>query len=123
MVEPLEYPQFISLVKSVDVILTDSGGVQEEAAYFGKPLVVLRNETERSELLEDAIVRISGYDPTHIFTCTRQFLNIEHPPNRNVCVFGDGNAADRIIGVLYRWEKKRSPLLPFQDEFHLEKQS
>lgn len=119
VIEPLTYPQFLGLVKSADVLLTDSGGIQEEAAYLNKPIVILRNETERGELLEGRMAKVSGYDPALIYEDTRQFLEtgIARIGVSKSCVFGDGKSSERIITALKNWKEKKNSLLSLEEEF------
>ena len=62
MIEPLDYPHFVRLLDMCHLVLTDSGGVQEEAPALAKPVLVLRNETERPEAVEAGVVKLVGPD-------------------------------------------------------------
>ncbi len=66
LTQPLSYPKFLTLISRASVVLTDSGGVQEEAAYFGKRTLVLRNVSERADGFTRGYVRVVGTQPTHI---------------------------------------------------------
>lgn len=95
-----DYPSFIYLMTHASVILTDSGGIQEEAVYLEKQVLLLRNSTERPEALETGWVRLVGLDPTNIVNETLSCLNsnthINAPaPGRQP--YGDGHAAHRIV--------------------------
>lgn len=106
LIEPLNYREFVHLMNASDLILTDSGGVQEEALSMGTPLLVLREVTERPETLESGIARMTGTDPEKIASAAAELLalaavddldrNIENP-------FGDGRAAERIVDILDRF--------------------
>ncbi len=101
--EPLDYRSFISVMRRVQLILTDSGGIQEEAPSIGVPVVVLRNETERVEAIESGLVAIAGLDPKEIVEKSLQFL--KKPPENvmnNSNPYGDGKASRRIVSILLK---------------------
>ena len=99
LIEPQEYVQFVDLLRRADLILTDSGGIQEEAPSLGKPVLVLREKTERQEALEAGTARLVGTNPDRIVSAALMALsnkgprtavsNLENP-------FGDGHACGRI---------------------------
>ncbi|MEX0723941.1 MAG: UDP-N-acetylglucosamine 2-epimerase (non-hydrolyzing) [Gracilimonas sp.] len=96
---PLEYLPFLHVLGKADLILTDSGGIQEEAAALGKPILVLRNETERHELIEAGLGELVGTDKTKIIERAKEILKSENqlkPSN----IFGDGTAAIKIRNIL-----------------------
>ena len=101
--EPLEYPVFLGLLARARVVWTDSGGVQEEAAALGRPCLVLRNRTERTEGLTCGAALLVGTRPEPLLEQTRQLL---HDPQRwrqmaaAPCPYGDGRAAERIAAVV-----------------------
>ena len=64
---PLDYVSFVCLIKASSLILTDSGGIQEEAPYLGKAVMVLREKTERPEMLKSGLVKVIGTRPENIF--------------------------------------------------------
>jgi UDP-N-acetylglucosamine 2-epimerase (non-hydrolysing) len=100
---PLEYLQLVHLMKRSRLILTDSGGIQEEAPALGVPVLVLREVTERPEAVESGNVRLVGSDRQRIVTEARRLLDDprEHERMaRAVNPYGDGHAAERIVGVL-----------------------
>ena len=106
MVDALDMAAFIALMKQADVILTDSGGVQEEALYLGKPLLILREATERVEALDAGLARLVGVDEDRIVNAILAELDrpaAERPRDRNVLPYGDGHAADRIARYLQDW--------------------
>lgn len=96
-VEPVDYLSFIQLESNARLIMTDSGGVQEEACILGVPCVTLRDNTERPETIEVGANLIAGTDPKKILECARAMMkkkrNWKNP-------FGDGKAGERIIDVL-----------------------
>jgi UDP-N-acetylglucosamine 2-epimerase (non-hydrolysing) len=103
LIEPLEYLPFIALMEASWLVLTDSGGVQEEAPALGCPVLVLRNTTERPEAVESGVARLVGTDPDAILRAALDLL--QHPDRRaemarRVSPFGDGHAARRIADVL-----------------------
>lgn len=96
---PFDYLSFLHIIKKADLLLTDSGGIQEEATALGKPVVVLRNETERNELIESGLGKLVGSDKSLIIKESEAFL--ENPDELNPSqIFGDGNAAARIAKVI-----------------------
>lgn len=97
LADPLDYPTFVQAMLRSDLILTDSGGVQEEGATLGKRLLVLRESTERPEGLADAGVRLVGTDAEALLAAALDMLNLPpapHPVPR-IC-YGDGRACERI---------------------------
>lgn len=101
--EPLDYLPFVAAMKRAYLILSDSGGVQEEAPALGKPVLVLRHETERPEAVEEGVVKLVGTDFNAIVSEAQQLLDDEtayHAIARCVSPYGDGHAAERIVKVL-----------------------
>jgi UDP-N-acetylglucosamine 2-epimerase (non-hydrolysing) len=99
LVPPLGLAAFVHAMRRADLILTDSGGVQEEAATLGTPALVLREATERIEGLATGIARMVGADPVRIVREAGSLL--DHPPCRTPSpVYGDGRAAARIADAL-----------------------
>lgn len=106
LLDPLEYHVFVQLMDMSYLILTDSGGLQEEAPSLGKPVLVLRDETERPEAVEAGTVQVIGTDCEAIVNETRKLL--EDPEEyqrmaRAVNPYGDGRASQRIVEALLRW--------------------
>jgi len=100
---PLDYAPFIAAMKRAYIILTDSGGVQEEAPALGKPVLVLRDETERPEAVELGVVKLVGSNKDRIVEETQRLLDDEpayHAMARGVSPYGDGHAAERITKTL-----------------------
>lgn len=101
--EPLDYAPFIAAMKRAYIILTDSGGVQEEAPALGKPVLVLREETERPEAVEEGVVKLVGPNYERIVSEAQRLLDDESAylaMARGVSPYGDGHAAERIVGTL-----------------------
>lgn len=101
--EPLDYAPFIAAMKRAYIILTDSGGVQEEAPALGKPVLVLRDETERPEAVEEGVVKLVGPNFERIVDETQRLLDDESAYGamaRGVSPYGDGHAAERIVKTL-----------------------
>ncbi|MBS0358269.1 MAG: UDP-N-acetylglucosamine 2-epimerase (non-hydrolyzing) [Proteobacteria bacterium] len=101
--EPFDYGTFIALMKQSYLILSDSGGIQEEVTALGKPLLILRENTERPEALNTGITQLVGTDPKAILDATSQLLTdkafYESIAKVN-CVYGDGLASKRIVEIL-----------------------
>lgn len=103
--EPLAYVPFVAAMKAAHLILSDSGGVQEEAPALGKPVLVLRTETERPEAVAEGVVRLVGTSFETIVDATCRLLDDEAAyaaMARGVSPYGDGHAAERIVAVLRR---------------------
>ena len=103
LIEPLEYAQFCSLMKKSHIILTDSGGVQEEAPSLGKPVLVLRDTTERPEAIEYGTVKLVGTDKEKIVLTVEKLLKDEaeyKKMSEAINPYGDGLASKRIVDVL-----------------------
>lgn len=103
LIEPMDYVPFVALMQRAHVILTDSGGIQEEAPALGKPVFVMRNVTERPEAVEAGVVRLVGTNRQRIveaveavFRDPTEYAIMSHARNP----YGDGLAAQRIAGVL-----------------------
>jgi UDP-N-acetylglucosamine 2-epimerase (non-hydrolysing) len=97
LIEPVDYLGFLQLESNAKLILTDSGGIQEEACILGIPCVTLRDNTERPETIEVGANILAGTSPDRILDCTDHMLKSktewEHP-------FGDGTAAKKIVDIL-----------------------
>ncbi len=103
LIKPLEYAQFCSLMKKSCIILTDSGGVQEEAPSLGKPVLVLRDTTERPEAIEYGTVKLVGTDKNKIINSVEELLHNEQEYKKMsdaINPYGDGHASERIVNVL-----------------------
>ena len=103
LIPPLSYPDFVFAMKQSWAILTDSGGVQEEAPGLGKPVLVMRDTTERPEAVEAGTVKLVGADKSKIIEGVSNLLNSSALYAQMSCAhnpYGDGNAVDRIIAKL-----------------------
>jgi UDP-N-acetylglucosamine 2-epimerase (non-hydrolysing) len=103
LVAPVGYPQLVAWLREARIVLTDSGGLQEEAPTFGKPVLVLRDRTERPEGLEKGVARLVGTDEMRIFEEAERLLTDETAYRAMAEAgnpYGDGRAADRIAGLL-----------------------
>ena len=101
--EPLDYRQLLTCLGRCRFVLTDSGGIQEEAPAFGKPVLVMRDVTERPEGVEAGIARLVGTDGERIFAAAAQLLESPQAHARMARAanpYGDGKAAERIAAVL-----------------------
>ncbi len=110
LIEPLEYVDFANLMSKCYLIMTDSGGIQEEAPALGKPVMVLRTETERPEAVEAGTVKLAGIDKETIFSIASKLVNdneayekMAHAANP----YGDGEACARILERIFDWGKTR----------------
>ena len=102
-IEPLEYLSFVYLMEKSTIILTDSGGIQEEAPSLGKPVLVMRNTTERPEALEAGTVKLVGTDYDKIMNEVSVLLDDQtsyEKMSKAVNPYGDGFACSRICNVL-----------------------
>ena len=103
MIDPLDYPHFVRLLDMCELVLTDSGGVQEEAPSLGKPVLVMRETTERPEGVAAGTARLVGTDPAQIVTEIFSLLDDKaaySAMSRAHNPFGDGKAAQRIAKVI-----------------------
>ncbi len=103
LIEPLEYRSFVQLMSKCYLILTDSGGVQEEAPSLGKPVLVLRTTTERPEAIEVGTAKLVGTDKKKIIEEANLLLT-DSSAYRTMATkanpYGDGKAAERIVDIL-----------------------
>ena len=107
-IEPLEYLSFVCLMEKATVVLTDSGGIQEEAPALGKPVLVMRNTTERPEALEAGTAKLVGTNYDRIVNEVSALLdNRDYYDQRSQAVnpYGDGFACRRIVEVLRQNER------------------
>jgi len=122
LTEPLDYITFVSLLQRCFMVLTDSGGIQEEAPTFGKPVLVLRKVTERPEASQFGMAKIIGMSRDSIVSETGRllddadaYLDMSHGANP----YGDGHGSERIVEAVARWYQKKTPLLEPDKEFKL----
>lgn len=103
LVQPLDYLPFVQLLNLCDIVVTDSGGIQEEAPSLGKPVLVTRTTTERPEAVAAGCVRLVGTDQALIVSEIRQLLHDPHhyaSMSRRANPYGDGTAAEVIVHTL-----------------------
>lgn len=103
LINPLDYPDFVNLMSKSYLILTDSGGVQEEGPHFGIPILVLRQVTERPEAVEYGTVKLIGLDERTIFTTADNLLSNEEDYLKMATAinpYGDGFSAKRTIQII-----------------------
>lgn len=103
LIEPLQYQPFVNLMAKSYLIITDSGGMQEEAPSLGKPVLVVRKETERPEAIEAGTVKLAGVSRENIYRMTKKLLtdkNDYDKMSQAVNPYGDGHACERIIEIL-----------------------
>ena len=103
MLEPLDYPNFVRLLSACTLVLSDSGGVQEEAPSLGKPVLVMRDTTERPEGIEAGTAKLVGSDRARIVATVNSLLDNADEYDRMSSAhnpYGDGNAAIRIAEIL-----------------------
>jgi UDP-N-acetylglucosamine 2-epimerase (non-hydrolysing) len=111
---PLDYPDFVGLLDRCYLVLTDSGGIQEEAPSLGKPVLVMRDTTERPEAVDAGAAELVGTRPQRIVAAAARLLDdpLEHARRRAVeNPFGDGRAAERIVELLLNdgWRANPDP--------------
>lgn len=111
LIEPQDYLPFVHLMNRAHLVLTDSGGVQEEAPSLGKPVLVMRDTTERPEAVEAGTVRLVGTDVQEIVDQITGLLTDEEDYSRMSYAhnpYGDGAASERIKAALLAWSEGRS---------------
>lgn len=111
LLEPLDHTSFIHLLDQSDLIITDSGGIQEEASFLGKPVIVVRDTTERIEGIAEGTSRLVGTKKVAILSSCKELL--ENPDklegmSRIHYPYGDGYAAERIVSILIEMLGERS---------------
>jgi UDP-N-acetylglucosamine 2-epimerase (non-hydrolysing) len=122
LTEPLDYTTFVSLLRRCFLVLTDSGGIQEEAPTFGKPVLVLRNLTERPEAAQFGMAKIIGMsrdaivnETSHLLDDASAYQDMSEGENP----YGDGRSSERIVETISRWHQKKVPLLEVDQQFKL----
>lgn len=111
LLEPLGYAPFVWLMSNAYIILTDSGGVQEEAPTLGKPTLVMRKTTERPEGIEAGTALLVGVETDSIADAAQHLLDDKNAYARMAKArnpYGDGHAAERIVGIIERWFQGQS---------------
>ena len=102
-IEPLEYLSFVYLMERSYIVLTDSGGIQEEAPGLGKPVLVMRDTTERPEALDAGTVKLVGTDYGKITASVSSLLDSHDAYNemsKAINPYGDGTASQRIVKII-----------------------
>ncbi|MGA0984459.1 MAG: UDP-N-acetylglucosamine 2-epimerase, partial [Burkholderiaceae bacterium] len=105
LVEPLDYPDFVYLMDRCYFVLTDSGGVQEEAPCMGRPVLVMREKTERPEGLRAGVTRLVGTDANLIVRESDRLLSspkIYQAMCKAPTLYGSGDAADQIVSIMLK---------------------
>ena len=122
LTEPLDYITFVSLLRRCFMVLTDSGGIQEEAPTFGKPVLVLRKVTERPEASQFGMAKIIGMsreaivrEASHLLNDPDVYLDMSEGGNP----YGDGYGSERIVEAVARWHQNKTPLLEPCKQFRL----
>ncbi len=108
LLDPLDYLPLVHLMKHAHLVLTDSGGIQEEATALGKPTLVLRNVTERPEGVDAGVLKLVGTDVDEIVAQSRILLDDNEAYNRMATAknpFGDGKAAEKIVSALIAYKE------------------
>ena len=102
-IEPLEYLSFVYLMEKSDIVLTDSGGIQEEAPSLGKPVLVLRDTTERPEGIKAGTLKLVGTDEETIYNETKKLLTDKkeyEKMSKASNPYGDGHASEKIVDAI-----------------------
>jgi len=122
LTEPLDYITFVSLLRRCFLVLTDSGGIQEEAPTFRKPVLVLRKLTERPEASQFGMAKIVGMsregivnEAERLLTDPEAYQDMSEGENP----YGDGKASERIVEAIIRWHHGKTPLLEPEKQFKL----
>ena len=108
LIDPLDYGTFVHLMNCSYLVLTDSGGIQEEAPVLGKPVLVMRSETERSEAVTAGTVKVIGTEIETIIANTELLLYNSEEYNKmsqSISPYGDGHAAEKIVEIILNDEE------------------
>ncbi len=103
LIEPLEYQEFVNLMAKSYLIITDSGGMQEEAPALGKPVLVVRRETERPEAVSAGVAKLAGTERSSVYAAAAELLSEPEKYDamaRAVNPYGDGHACERILAAI-----------------------
>jgi len=117
LLEPCSHRELLKLIRDSDLVLSDSGGIQEEAPTLGVPLLVLRDKTERPEGIADGSARLIGTSAERIVHEARQISGDPEAlavMSRQSFPYGDGQAAPRIAAIVERWLSERALSLPIR---------
>jgi UDP-N-acetylglucosamine 2-epimerase (non-hydrolysing) len=110
LLDPIEVDDMHNLMAQSYLVLTDSGGLQEEAPSFGIPVLVLRTETERPEAVEAGTVKMAGVKEDDVYQYTNLLLRDDaeyQKMARSINPYGDGHASERILEAILRWRGSR----------------
>ncbi len=110
LIHPLDVEDMHNLMSRSFLVMTDSGGLQEEAPAFGVPVLVLRTETERPEAVEAGTVKVVGVNEENIYESAKLLLSDEQAYSKMakaVNPYGDGKASERIANILIRWKRQK----------------
>jgi UDP-N-acetylglucosamine 2-epimerase len=119
LVPPVDYLRFVYLLRRCAFVLTDSGGVQEEAPSLGRPVLVVRDATERPEGIEAGVARLVGTDVATIAAAIEQLLDDPDEYRRmarSTNPYGDGRAAPRVVDFVMQWWHARTTQVPAAPE-------
>jgi len=103
LVPALDYVDMIQAISKSKFVVTDSGGIQEEAPFFKKPVLVLRNETERQEGIIAGCSKLVGTEGRKVYSSIHQLLSSEVELNRMILdfsLYGDGESSERILSII-----------------------
>jgi UDP-N-acetylglucosamine 2-epimerase (non-hydrolysing) len=115
LIAPQDYRPFVWLMANSDLILTDSGGIQEEAPSLGKSVLVMRETTERPEAVEAGMVQLVGTSRVDVFDAVSRTMRSTNSVNRGVPVanpYGTGCAAMQIAAIVARWVQESRSAQP-----------
>lgn len=106
LIDPIDVEDMHNVMSRSFLVMTDSGGLQEEGPHFGIPVVVLRTETERPEAVEAGTVKVVGVNEEEIYNLVKQLLNAGEEYRKMACAvnpYGDGHASERIVKEIIKW--------------------
>jgi len=110
LIDPIDVMDMHNMMARCYLVMTDSGGIQEEAPHFGKPVIVLRTETERPEAVEAGTVKVAGIDEDEIVNVARRIFDdskVYDDMSKAINPYGDGNASRRIVDALLAMDEQR----------------
>lgn len=103
LLDPLEYGPMVALLSRSDLIVTDSGGLQEEGAALGVPVVVVRNVTERPEGVRAGVIKMAGIEPDHVYRMVDELVSdkmMRETMSKSINPYGDGRAGKRVAAAV-----------------------
>lgn len=110
LIQPVEVEDMHNLMKRCYMVMTDSGGLQEEAPALGKPVVVLRTETERPEVVEAGMALLAGVEEQHVYEAGERLLTdaqLYHAMAHAINPYGDGHTSEKIAQIILDWGRAR----------------